>query len=899
MLKSKPSTNWHNISALSTARILNTDFEKGLSENEAKNRQKIFGPNSFPEEKQSSAIRIFLEQFKSPLVYILLVAGIITAILKDRTETIVIFGTVFLNAIIGYLQEYQTAKTLLALKKVVKHEAKVLREGSLRVVDAKELVPGDIVVLHPGDKVPADGRIIGGYGLKINEMVLTGEWFPRDKRLGILAIETPMADRENMVYLGTTVESGKGKVIVTAIGWDTEMGQVAEIVKEVKKEKTPYQEKLVYLSRSIGLIMALIAIVIFINGLLVGFSFEEMLTIAVAVAVAAVPEGLLVATTVILAVGMERILKKRGLVRKLVAAETLGATSVICTDKTGTLTEGKMKVKKVLLPETIFKKGRQNKYLEFLTLKIAALTSEAFIENPKGPKEKWILRGTPTEKALLEALHGEQFNRYHNHEKYQELESGKIKIDELLFNPINKFSAVLYQENEKEYNLYLYGAPEKVLEFTRFFYLKKKHQQLTKKDFAVLEKELTKLAKTGLRVIATAYKQIIKSGPVAFPPRIKEELNDLTLSGFITIEDPIRQEVKEVISHCRQMGIKPIIVTGDHQLTAKAVAEEIGFGKLGEENILEGRELDTISDEQLKNNLEKIQIYARVEPKHKLRIIKAWQEKGEVVAMTGDGINDTPALKEADVGVALGSGTEAAKEASDLILLTDSFSVIVSAIEEGRAMLDNIRKVITYLLSDSFTEVILVGASIIFSWPIPVTATQILWVNLIEDVLPSFALAFEPKENDLLKRKPKKREVPLISYQMKILIFVIGIVTDLFLLTLFFLLQKYSGYEIQHIRTIIFVGLAFDSLFFILSCRSLRKNIWQINPFSNIMIVLSWIFALLMLVSAIYFPPFQGLLKTEPLNLFDWQLVLVLGLLNIVLIEMVKRYFIKKAELTA
>ena len=346
---------------------------------------------------------------------------------------------------------------------------------------------------------------------------------------------------------------------------------------------------------------------------------------------------------------------------------------------------------------------------------------------------------------------------------------------------------------------------------------------------------------------------------------------------------------------CRQAGMRPIIVTGDHKLTAKAVAEELGF-KIKKENILEGQDLDRLSDKEFEKILDKIQIYARVEPRHKIRIVRAWQERGEVVAMTGDGINDAPALKKADIGVALGSGTEIAKEASDLILLNDSFSIIVAAVEEGRAIIDNIRKVITYLLSDSFTEVILIGASLLLGWPLPVVAVQILWVNLIEDGPLALCLAFEPKEKDLMRQIPQKHNIPLLTQEMKTLIFIIGLITDFLLFGLLFWLIKYSGYEISHIRSIIFAGLTIDSIFYIFSCKSLRKNIWQINPVSNKFLVFSWIFGVIALIGALYLPILQTLLKTVPLNFFDWQLILGLGLFNIILIESVKYYFIARHQ---
>jgi len=848
---------WHNLPKEEVVKILGSNIEKGLTEKEVKIRKREFGENKLLGEKPLPKLKIFLEQFRSPLIYILLIAGIITLILKEYTDAIVIFGAVLLNTVVGFVQENKASQTLRTLKKAIRHTAEVLREGNLKIIDSRELVPGDIIILNSGNKVPADGRVVESHDLKINEMALTGEWLLAKKKSEVIAKETPLADRDNMVYMGTIVEEGKGKVVITEIGVDTEIGKVSQMVRETKEEKTPYQKKLAKFSKVIVLIIAFICFGIFIEGISTGGEFVEMFTTVVAVAVSAIPEGLPVAMTVILALGMQRILRKKGLVRKLISAETLGSTSIIATDKTCTLTEGKMKVDKVI-------------GVKKLTLKAAVLNSEAFIENPQELKERWIFRGKPTDRALLEAGIKAGVS------PKKELE--KKKIMELPFNPLNKFAAVLYKENGEKI-LYTCGAPEKILE--RSFLSDKKKREL--------EKQLEKLAKQGLRVVASAYKKI--QNPKLEIKNLEEEINNLTFVGFITLKDPIRPEVKEAIKICRQAGMKPIIVTGDHKLTAKAVAKELGFD-VKKENILEGKDLDKISEREFEKILTKIQIYARVEPKHKMRIIEAWQKRGEIVAMTGDGINDAPALKTADVGVALGSGTEVAKETADLILLNDSFSVIVAAVEEGRAIIDNIRKVITYLLSDSFTEIILIGMSLFLGWPLPVLAAQILWVNLIEDGPLGLCLAFEPKEKDIMKRKPQSHNVSLLTNEMKFLIFIIGLVTDFLLLGLLFWLMKYSNYEIHHIRSIIFAGLTIDSMFYVFSCKSLRRNLWQINLLSNKFLIFAWLFSVLFLLAGLYLPPLQNLLRTEPLNFFDWQLILGLGFLNLILIEFTKRCFI-------
>jgi Ca2+-transporting ATPase len=855
---------WHNLNFKEAAEILKTDIENGLSEKEARNRQKKFGKNKLPEEKPLSGFKIFLEQFYNPLVYILIIAGTICLILKEYTDALVIFAAVFLDTIVGFIQENKASQILRELKKVVKYLAKVQRDGNLKIVDSTELVPGDIIILNAGDKVPADGRIIESENLKINEMALTGEWLPAEKNSEILAKEVPLADRDNMVYMGTIVEEGRGKVLVTATGIQTEIGKIATMIKETKEEKTPYQKKLAHFSKIVGIVIEAICLGIFIEGIITGGEFIEMFTTAVAIAVSAIPEGLPVAMTVILALGMQRILKKKGLVRKLSSTEVLGSTSVIATDKTATLTEGKMKVVEVIGDK-------------FFALKIAALTSEAFIENPDSPKDKWVVRGKPTDRALLEAGIEAGFS----FDKKKEFE--KRKIADIPFNSINKFTAVLYSEdtNEKK-TLYVCGAPERILGRCNLLELEKER----------LEKILEGLTAKGLRVVASAYKELITNNEQSI--NLENEINNLTFVGFIALKDPIRKEAKKAIKICQEAGIKPIIVTGDHKLTAKAVAEEIGF-KIQEENILEGKDLDNLSDEEFDKILNKIQIYARVEPKHKMRIIEAWQKKGEVVAMVGDGINDAPALKKADVGIALGSGTEVAKEASDLILLNDSFSIIVAAVEEGRAILDNIRKVITYLLSDSFSEVILIGVSLLAGLPLPITAVQILWINLVEDGLPDLALSFEPKEKDVMKRKPESRDFPLLTREMNVIIFIIGLITDLILLGLFFWLWG-QNYDLAYIRTMIFACLTIDSILYVFSCKSLRRNLWHINPFSNRILLVASAVGVLMLVLAIYLPGLQILLKTVPLGGQSWLIVLGMGLIELMAIETAKHYFIVRHQ---
>ena len=687
---------WHNLSKEEVIKTLRSDIDVGLTEKEVEIREREFGKNKLPEEKPPSRLEIFSAQFKSILIFILIVAGFFTLIYKKYTDTIAIFLVVLINTFIGFYQEYRASKILEELKKIVKIEARIMRGGNQKIVDSEELVPGDIIILNPGDKVPADGRVIESQNLKLNEMVLTGEFLPSLKHSQVLPEDTILADRENMVYMGTVVEEGQGKAMVTETGSNTEIGKIAGMIKE-KEKKTPLQKKIRKLGIEIALIVGILVLVIFFVGLTKEKDIFLLFETAVAIVVGAVPEGLPVAITVILALGTQRILRKKGLVRKLASVETLGSTTIICVDKTLTLTEGRMEVDEVIGDK-------------FLALKTATLTSEAFVENPREPKEKWILRGRPTDRALLEA--GIEIGV----DKKREFE--KKKIAELPFNPINKFAAALYKENEKEM-LYVCGAPEKILELCI----------LSEKEKKEWQKKLEESAQKGLRIVASANKKI-ENWDLKIE-NLQDLCKDLVFTGLITLKDPIRPEVKEAMKICQEAGMRPIIITGDHKLTAKAVAEELGF-KIKKENILEGKDLDKLSDKEFEKILPQIQIYARVEPRNKMRIVEAWQERGEVVAMTGDGVNDAPALKKADIGVALGSGTEVAKEASDLVLLNDSFSVIEEAIREGRRVMDNARKAILFMCAECFSEIILVFGAFLFGLPLPILPVQILWQNLIE-----------------------------------------------------------------------------------------------------------------------------------------------------------------------
>ena len=855
------ATSWHSLGVEEVIQRLETNIAQGLSPKEAEQRRKTYGPNTLAEEKPVSSLFLFLSQFKNPLVLVLLFAGSVTLLLAKYTDSVVILGAMFVNAFIGYIQEQKATKALSELKKAVKYNALVIRDGTEQELAQEHLVPGDIILLEEGSRVPADARILETWELKINEAVLTGEWLASSKQTEQVAEHLPVADRNSMAYMGSVVEEGRGKAVVVATASRTEVGKIGTLLRSTAKEETPYHQKLRRLSAVIGALVILASSLIFLAGVATGKDLVEMFTIAVAIAVAAIPEGLPAAMTIVLAIGMQRILKERGLVRHLASAETLGSASVIATDKTLTLTEGRMEVEEIV---PFARNGRED------ILCTAALANQAFIENPSAMFEQWRVIGKPTDIALVRAAMEAGISK-------TVLEKEMPLVFKIPFSALTPYTASFHQTFQGTLQCHVAGLPETVLSLSL----------LSQEEKERTIKKLEELAQKGLRVIAFAKKELPKT-PHSFP----KEVSRLQFLGLIAFKDPLRKGAKEAIQRAKEAGLRIILVTGDHPATARAVAKELGIdGK--QETVMEGKELEQLDDKELQRRLPYISIFARVEPSHKLRIIEAWQARGEVIAMTGDGVNDAPALKKADIGLALGSGTDVAKEASDIILLTDNFAIIPAAIREGRLIIDNIRKIITYLVSGSFTETVLIGGSLLTGLPLPVTALQILWINLAEDVLPGAALAFEKPQKDLMKRKPLKKHESLFTGEMKTIIFFATAIGDFLLFGLFWWLLQ-GEYSLSHIQTLIFVGLGLNSLFYVFSMRNLQENIWRYNPLSNLMLVGAVALGIFLLLLAVYAPFMQTLLKTVPLSLFDWALLGVLTAIDVALIEATKWIFIKR-----
>lgn len=888
--------NWYALKIHQCFRRLDSS-KNGLTDKQVERRQKMFGKNTLPSGPRLSALAILLSQIKSPLVYVLLIAGVISLFLNHLTDAIVIFFAVFINTTFGFWQENKANNAIAHLKKIVRQQAKVIRNGRQIKIDSSELVPGDIIFLRPGDKVPADARLIEADNLRVIEATLTGESEPSKKRIKFLAKGTSLADRENMVYLGTLVARGNGQAVVCQIGRTTEVGKISQLISETKEDKTPLQLQLIKFSRWLTIFIVVISLIVFVAGLLVGQDPAEIFLTAVALAVAAIPEGLLVAVTVILTMGMQVILKKKALVRKLIAAETLGSTSIICTDKTGTLTDGRMQVTQIITADrdyVITKKTEEVKLekVQDLISKVSVLCSDAVIENPDDELEQLRIIGDPTEKALLLAAISSGFNK-------DKLDKEYIRLAEVPFSSESKFMATLNEHQDKSHrHIFIKGAPEKVFDFSSQVLIGGQNKKITKDQLLYLKNKYENLTRKGLRLLAVAYKTGHNYKD------IHQELNDLVFLGFIALKDPLRPEAKEAIQLCYRAGIRPIVITGDHRLTAKAIFEELGIKVDG--NMAEGKDLDNWTDEELMEKVGDIDIYARVEPRHKLRVVDAWQAKGEVVAMTGDGINDAPALKSADIGIALGNGSDVTKETADIILLDNNFSVIVAAVEQGRVIFDNIRKVLLYLLCDSFSEIILVAGAILASvvffdgdLPLPILASQILWINLVNDILPNIAIAMEPGEKEVMKDRPRDKDESILNKEMKILIFIIGIITNLILFGIFIYLFNISA-DINYIRTIIFAVLGVDSLLYAFSVRSLRHSIFTKNPFSNMYLILAVAVSFIFLLAAMYLPGLTNLLHTSGSVLsWEWIFIIGFGLLQMLLIEIVKHYFIVNNKRTA
>ena len=905
-----------------TLQTLNTK-EMGLSQEEVQKRLQEFGPNELKKEKGISPIKLLLEQFTDILIIILLIATGLSIYLGELTDAIVIIAIVLACAILGFVEEYRSEKALEALKKMTAPTATVLRDGKDVKVDARDIVPGDIILLYTGDKVPADSRLIEAINLKADEAPLTGESTPVNKDVNPLPEDTSLSDRRNTVFTGTVVVYGRGKAVITSTGMNTEFGKIAKMVQVTEEEETPLEKRMASVGKWIGILSIAVCLMVAAIGMIEGRNILDMILWGISLAVAAVPEALPAIVTGALAVGMYRMAKVNTIVRRLPAVETLGCTSVICADKTGTMTKGEMTVQRIYVndqpikvsgvgyePEGEFifedKKIDPTQEEEIITLlKIAALCNDAKLEK-ETETERWIAKGDPTEGALVVAAAKAELWK-------EEMEKEEPRIGEIPFSSEAKRMTTVHIISGKKKMAYMKGAPEIVLEKCTKIFVNGKVRKITEEDQEKILKVNEAMATQALRNLGFAFRELPES-VATFDEKIEK---DLTFVGIMGMIDPPREEVKDAVYLCKKAGINVVMVTGDHKLTAVAVAKEIDL--LGENDaagkVLTGVEMDKISDEQLTEMVEKVVIYARVSPEHKMRIVKAWKAKGHVVAMTGDGVNDAPALKLAGIGVAMGiTGTEVTKEASDMVLTDDNFASIVKAVKEGREIYGNIKKYLTYLLRCNVMEIIVMFVAMIavpylaggtyesgdnpkLSAAVALTAIQLLWVNLTTDGLPAIALGIDPGDPDLMERKPRDPNESVWTTDVKLYLTAIPILMSVLLLYGYFMYQPWLGTpQLLEARTQLLTAMILMELANAISARSLKYTVFKVGVFKNKFLWIAILSSLGLQLMVLYTPIFQDLFDVNAPRLQDWAYAILFTAITFTSLEIGKYIASKKRK---
>lgn len=883
------SEKWHAIDKEKVLQLLHSSIP-GLSSGEVKNRHSAYGFNELPEKKRISPVEIFLSQFKNYLVLILIGAAIISAFTGETANVYVILFIILFISILGFVQEYKAERTMEALKKMVALEARVLRDGAVKKIPIRELVPGDIILIEAGDRIPADARLIEAINLETVESSLTGESHPVSKSTDVLGDETPIAEQKNMVFMGTFATRGNGIAVVTGTGNNTQIGSIAQMI-QIKEEEPPLKIKFAELAKQLATIVLVACVIILIAGTLRGQDILQMLVIAAAIAVAGIPEALPFIVTATLAIGTQRMAKRHAIIRKLPAVETLGCATVICSDKTGTITRGEMTVRKMFtdaiievtgsgyIPEGDFLKGGlkieplQDAHIAEL-LKIGMLCNNSFLESDGG----WRIIGDPTEGALLVAAKKANISV-----QYQ-------RITELPFESERKLMTTLHT-TPQGVKAFVKGAPEVVLELCAYAYENGKVRLLNNEDRErILEANRT-MAADALRVLAFAEKTFEGEACSEYTTSCVEQ--ELVFAGLMGMMDPPREEVIEAIAQCKRAGIKTVMITGDNKLTASAVGKTIGL--LDEGKVIEGSEIDKMNDEELAEVAQYVSIYARATPAHKLRIVDALKRRGHIVAMTGDGVNDAPALKKADIGVAMGiTGTDVAKEASSMVITDDNFATIVHAVEEGRRIYDNIQKSASYLLSVTFAEVaVIFVAFVIMGLPLPLIALQILYVNLVTEEFPALGLSLEPKAMDIMFRKPRHPQEQIIS--KRILFYTLAMASIFFIGTLtLFAWTLEQTQNLQLAQTTAFATLITCGLFNALNCRSLEQSIFRTGFFTNKWLLLALSGSIIAMMLAIYWQPMQVIFKTAPLGFNAWIRILLVSSTVVIAAEILKRILLNK-----
>ncbi len=819
----------------------------GLTEEEVERRIKEYGLNVLENKRKISPIIIFLSQFNDFMTWVLIGATIISGVMGDLADAITILIIVVINGILGFIQEYKTEKSLEALKNLAAPTTKVYRNGKVKVVSAERITLGDIIVLEAGDRIPADGIIIDGNGVMVNESLLTGE---SD------GVEKNIRGNKNL-FMGTVMLKGKALEKVISIGMETEMGKIAHMLSSIEDEKSPLKEKLNRLGRVLVVICMVICAVVTFVGIGRGQEPGEMFLLGVSLAVAAIPEGLPAIVTVSLALGVSRMLKRKALVRKLPAVETLGCTSIICSDKTGTLTENKMTVKVLYFNNDIYEIDKMGIPNSILLKKALTYCNDCNYDYDAKSLDKGVM-GDPTETALISAY-------FKDMKTLNEFNLGAQRVYDVPFDSSRKMMSVVVKERGGEY-CYVKGAPEKLINRCKYILINDSVVPFSYELKERVSKTIEDMSLRALRCIGAAYKDrdIVKNDSLE---------KDLIFLGVIGIIDPPRKEVKDAILNCKMAGIRPVMITGDHKNTAFAIAKEIDLCTSMEE-VLTGDDIEKLNDKELESKVIKTKVFARVSPTHKLRIVKAYKNRGKVVAMTGDGVNDAPAIKEADIGVSMGiSGTDVSKEASSMILMDDNFSTIVAAVEEGRVIYDNIRKFIRYLLSCNLGEVLTMFLASLFSLPTPLSPIQILFVNLATDGLPAIALGVDPPDRDIMHEKPRKKNEDIFARGLLEKIVIRGCLIGVCTL-LSFIAGKYYGLGLRSCRTIALSTLVLSQLIHVFECRSERHSIFEIKLFTNMYLVGAVLISIIMLLAIIYVPFLSAIFQTSTLRIGQWLIVI-------------------------
>ncbi len=831
--------------------INNEALVKGLTKIEAEKRQKTYGLNQLENKKKISPVKIFFSQFNDFIVWVLIAATIISGVMGEKADAITILIIVIMNSILGFIQEFKTEKSLEALKKLAAPTCKVIRDGKLQVVNAEFLVPGDLIILESGDRIPADCIAVQDSVVMVDESLLTGE---------SIGVNKSSRDKENSLFMGTVVLTGKTMARVTETGMKTEMGKIANMLQDIENERSPLKDKLNSLGKILVVLCIAICTIVTVMGIWRGKDAYEMFLLGVSLAVAAIPEGLAAIVTVALALGVSRMLKRKALVRKLPAVETLGCTSIICSDKTGTLTQNNMTVKTIYFNDKIYNIDKDGAPDNNLLRKSFTYCNDCSFDEKENLIQKSLF-GDPTETALIKVF-------FKDTKGFINFLSRGTRIYDIPFDSDRKMMSVVIREGNKDY-CYVKGAPERLLEKCKYIFIDGEVKLLNSYYKNKVNAAVESMSLNALRCIGAAYKDsgVVKNSSLE---------RDLIFLGIAGIIDPPRREVKDAVLKCRIAGIRPVMITGDHKNTAFAIGRELDICKDSTE-VITGEELDKLSDRELESRIGKLNVFARVSPNHKLRIVKLFKKKNYIVAMTGDGVNDAPAVKEADIGVSMGiSGTDVTKEASSMILLDDNFATIVAAVEEGRVIYDNIRKFIRYLLSCNLGEVLTMFLASLMYLDTPLLPIQILFVNLATDGLPAIALGVDPPDNDIMFQRPRPKNEHIFARGLKEKIIIrgalIGICT-----VLAFLAGKYYGMGLSTCRTLALGTLIMSQLIHVFECRSEKHSIFEINIFTNLYLVGAVLISITMLCCVLYIPFLQGIFKTVPLNFGQWMIVIFLS----------------------